>query len=135
MSSNSSLVNSTLFELQASLLVAEVDKGSLDTCKEWFTEQHFLDVVEERSSVNRCGYPLCARPLGHGVGAGAGAQGDSEGMFCRDKCATMAREFQSTLLNTDPHSRDIAKNLRPSPSIVGKYSILCTVPSLSLCLH
>jgi hypothetical protein len=124
MSSTPALVNWKLFELQAALIAEEVDPRYLNICKEWFTEQHFLDVIEERTGDNKCGYPLCSQPLdgtaappsrgGKTLVAPPG-EGSEDGLFCSEKCALTARRYQSTLLNTNPMTREVAKHLRPPP--------------------
>lgn len=120
MESSDSLVNWKLFELQAALIADDVDPRYMVICKEWFTKKHFQDVIEERNNDSKCGYPLCSEEVASTFGSPVRgrtvvAPSNVEETYCSDRCTASAHEFQLSLLDTHPSSRDVAKNLRPPP--------------------
>lgn len=121
MSSNESLVNWKLFELQAALLEDDVDPRYLDVSRDWFTKVHFQVVIEERNTERKCGYPLCKNicpgPIPSVLHMGKVVHDCEEDSFCSSRCMHFSRVFQESLLDSNPCTREVARSLRPTSKL------------------
>jgi hypothetical protein len=118
-------VNWKIFELQASLIDEDADNKDLINGRKWLQPRHFLEVIEERTTDGRCGWPLCNNELLGDVPSSPepGQRlriaykdkkiyevGNSE-LYCCVDCVTKVAEYQASLNGLAPVARPGADRL------------------------
>lgn len=118
-------VNWKIFEVQASLIDEDADSKDLINGRKWLQPRHFLEIIEERTTDGRCGWPLCNNELAHEVPTSPepGQRlriaykdkkiyevGNSE-LYCCVDCVTKVAEYQVSLSNIAPVARPGADRL------------------------
>ncbi|KAL6049079.1 RNA polymerase II associated protein 2 [Balamuthia mandrillaris] len=127
-------VEKRIFKLQELLLEGEEDtitKDLMIECASLFLPSHYGDVVVERAIADRCGFPLCFKPLPHNVRktptkvkyrvslAQKKVYDVSERLnYCSEECLIASKLYESQLSDVAPHLRSIASTNPPPPLLL-----------------
>ena len=107
-----------IFETQAALISEEAQAGHLDIAKKWFQPRHYCDVVDERSTGGKCGFPLCNNSIRTNIRLSymeKKSYHDAEiaQKYCCTTCIERSQIFCNTLDVSSPLTRKYVTSLTP----------------------
>lgn len=110
-----------LFEVCSDLIGEDVDEEKMEEARKWLQRRHFLEVAEERCVSGLCGWLLCRRQINQINSSKQRYRMDNKAKrlyevdesvsYCSTTCLESAVIFQSSLDDSAPASRSIAKTL------------------------
>lgn len=114
-----------IFETQAALISEDAESGHLDLAKKWLLPQQYYDVVEERSSDGRCGFPLCRQKI---TSSRPGRlrlsylekkiyDDEMSSRYCSSSCIERSQIFSNQLDESSPFTRKCVATLQPVEGI------------------
>jgi len=118
-----------VFETQATLLSDDVTPRHMEVAKKWIQPVHYVEMIEERTSLNKCGLPTCQHKLTTSrpssfrdiMDATEAAKVDVESIkggavnvrsnYCSQPCYRSSAQYYTNLDTTAPVTRKHATKL------------------------